>query len=56
MSQSQQVTTTNPDSLNYGAMEQSTDLQILQDSFDSLFTSTLLFEQQSLIELVTSLG
>jgi hypothetical protein len=34
----------------------STDLQILQDSFDSLFTSTILFDQQSLTELITALG
>jgi hypothetical protein len=33
-----------------------TDLQILQDSFDSLFTSSLLFDTQSLAELITSLG
>ena len=33
-----------------------TDLQILQDSFDSLFTSTYLFDSQSLAELITSLG
>jgi len=35
---------------------QSTDLQILQDSFDSLFTSSLLFETQSLTELLTALA
>ncbi len=29
---------------------------ILQDSLDSLFTSSLLFEQQSLTELITALG
>jgi len=33
-----------------------TDLQILQDSFDSLFMSSYLFDQQSLAELITSLG
>jgi hypothetical protein len=32
------------------------DLQILQDSFDTLFTSTLLFDQQSLAELVAALA
>ena len=31
-------------------------MQILSDSFDSLFTSTILFEQQSLAELITALG
>lgn len=35
---------------------QTTDLQILQDSFDSLFTSSILFDQQSLAELISSLG
>jgi len=33
-----------------------TDLQILQDSFDSLFTSSYMFDNQSLAELITSLG
>ena len=32
------------------------DLQILQDSFDTLFTSSLLFDQQSLTELVAALA
>jgi hypothetical protein len=34
----------------------SSDLQILQESFDSLFTSSILFDQQSLAELITALG
>ena len=33
-----------------------TDLKMLQDSFDSLFTSTLLFDMQSLAELICALA
>lgn len=32
------------------------DLHMLQESFDSLFTSTLLFDMQSLAELICALA
>ena len=45
-----------PGSAHLSRTELMTDFNMLQDSFDSLFTSTLLFDNQSITELICALA